>query len=293
MIKALPAIACRLGEGLSWDPAAGQLWMTDIVERRLLRVDLDGGDHRAWSMPESIGWVLPTRSPGRYAVGLRSGIAVVDTRGDASPRWVERDFPGDPRLRLNDACTDRAGRIWYASMAESADARTCACLASFCASRGTTIHDTGFGVANGPVIAPDDRYLYVNDTLRGMVWRYDFDLTSGSTGARSVFARFEPADGFPDGMCFDVDGRLWLAMWGGGRVLRLDPNGRVERRIDLPAPNVTNVCFCGPSLDRLIVSSASIDMSADELARHPHAGRLFEILDHGTRGFASAPSDLA
>lgn len=266
--------------------------MTDIVAQRLLRVDIEHGTRQAWPMPETVGWVLPARSAGRYVVGLGSGIAVFDTLRPGEPRWLDRGFPGDPRCRLNDACADRSGRIWYGSMhASDAD---CAVgrFASFSAGRGPIVHDTGFGVVNGPAISPDDRFLFVNDTLRGVVYRYDFDPDLGRLGARTEFLRFGPADGFPDGMCFDVDGRLWLAMWGRGRVLQIAPDATVLRHFDLPAPNVTNVCFCGPRLDRLIVSSATLGMSDSERARHPDAGRLFEIEGHGTRANVPACADI-
>lgn len=286
MIRVVPNVECRLGEGLLWDPDAHRLLMTDIVAQRLLQVDIDRGGCVAWPMPENIGWVLPARSPGRYAVGLASGIAVFDTREPDELHWLERTFPGDTRSRLNDACTDRAGRIWYGSMHAHDGAGSIGCLASYAADSGTTIHDGGFGVTNGPVISPDDRFLFVNDTLQGIVYRYDFDLRRGRAEARVEFLRFDPVDGYPDGMCFDADGHLWVAMWGGGRVVQVGADARVLRRFDIPAPNVTNVCFCGPALDRLVVSSATLEMSDAERARHPSAGCLFEIGDHGTRGSA-------
>ncbi len=286
MIRVLPGVACRLGEGLLWDPSVDRLWMTDIVAQQILEIDLDHGDRRVCAMPEPSAWVLPTTSPGRYAVGLRSGIALLDIRRPKELTWIERSFPGDPRCRLNDACVDRAGRIWYGSMPSDTDSGAPGRLASFARDRGTTIHDSGFGVTNGPLIAADDRHLYANDSLRGIVYRYAFSLAAGSASQREVFKHFDAADGHPDGMCFDINGNLWLAMWGAARVLQISPDGTIVRSIELPAPNLTNVCFCGPRLDRLIVSSASVDMSAESRARYPDAGRLFEVLDHGTHGLA-------
>ncbi len=292
MIDVLPGAPCQLGEGLCWDAASERLLMVDIVGRCLLQVDIASGASRSWPMPEAIGWVLPTPRAGQHAVGLKTGIALVDTSGQRELRWLDRSFPGDPFCRLNDACADRAGRIWYGSMADGGDGNAQGRVASFSRERGVTLHDRGFGVTNGPAIAPGDRLLYANDTLRGIVYRYAFCLETGTIAQREAFVRFGVDDGFPDGMCFDVDGNLWLAMWGSGRVLQMAPDGQILRRFDLPAPNITKVCFCGPRLDRLVVSSATVEMSEHARVQYPLAGHLFEIRGHATRGLPPATARI-
>ncbi len=292
MIDVLPGAPCQLGEGLHWDAASERLLMVDIVGRCLLQVDIADGASRVWPMPEAIGWVLPTPLAGQHAVGLKTGIALVDTEGRRELRWLDRSFPGDPLCRLNDACADRAGRIWYASMPDGGEGSAEGRVASFTRQRGVTIHDRGFGVTNGPAIAPGDRLLYANDTSRGIVYRYAFCLDSGTISRRETFLRFGAGDGLPDGMCFDVDGNLWLAMWGSGRVLQIAPDGGILRSFDLPAPNITNVCFCGPRLDRLLVSSAAVEMSEHARGQYPLAGRLFEIRGHATRGLPPATARI-
>lgn len=280
----------ELGEGLVWDALAGRLMMTDILRGSLVAVDLDSGDTRSWPMPEPIGWVLPSAALHRYIVGLRSGIALVDTAATAAPRWLNRQFPGIAGSRLNDACTDSAGRIWLGSLDSGAGIN--GRLASFTPQHGIRIHDTGFGVTNGPVISPDERHLYISDTMRRVVYRYPFSRHDGTLGKRKAFLRFDDADGYPDGMCFDQAGNLWIAMWAGSRVIQVDRHGRVRQTRAVPAPNVTNVCFCGPSYDRLLVSTATLEMSLVDRAAHPDAGGLFEILDHGSRGLPTTPAHI-
>ena len=58
-------------------------------------------------------------------------------------------------------------------------------------------------------------------------------------------------------MTTDAEGCLWIAHWGGGRLSRFDPAGRLVRAIPLPAPNITSCAFAGPGLDRLFVTSAA------------------------------------
>jgi sugar lactone lactonase YvrE len=74
---------------------------------------------------------------------------------------------------------------------------------------------------------------------------------------------------------------LWIAHWGGGRVSRFDPDGRLERAICLPTPQITNCVFAGAGLDRMFVTSATVGRAAD-----PMAGMLFEVDPGGARGLA-------
>jgi len=160
-------------------------------------------------------------------------------------------------------------------------------LASFSPDDGLYIHDDGFTVTNGPVISPDGKYLFFNDTLQGMVYRYRFSADKGKLTDRQVFAKFAEDQGYPDGMCFDDEGNLWIALWGGASVVQIDASGRFLQKISIPAKNVTNLCFCGPGLDRLLVSTASIGLSAEEARRYPDSGGLFEIENHFSTGFAT------
>ena len=60
----------------------------------------------------------------------------------------------------------------------------------------------------------------------------------------------------PDGLTVDADGGVWAAVWGGGAVLRYDPDGRLRESIELPAGHVTSCAFGGPELDQLYISTA-------------------------------------
>jgi sugar lactone lactonase YvrE len=166
-------------------------------------------------------------------------------------------------------------------------------LASFTAGHRHKVHDDGFTVTNGPLISPDSKYLYFSDTLSGIVYRYSFQLTSGEISDRQVFLSFKKDQGLPDGMCFDIEGNIWIAMWGAGKVICVSPAGELLCEFGVSAPNVTNVCFCGIELDRLLVSTASTGMSKVTAERYPLSGCLFEIVDHGTRGFTSFPVKLS
>ena len=82
--------------------------------------------------------------------------------------------------------------------------------------------------------------------------------------------------GRPDGSCVDADGCLWNAEYGGWRLVRYSPAGKVDRIIDLPVANPT-CCFGGVNLDILYVTSARQRLSAGELDAQPLAGSVLAL----------------
>ncbi len=264
----------RLGEGLFWSAREGALYWTDILAPALNRLSLEDGAVTRWPMPDMIGWVIERAHAPGFIAGFRGGFAelTLDPLVITPITGPEPDLPGN---RLNDAKADRHGRIWAGTMPIGAD-RPSGSLHRLDPDRTTGRVDTGYTVANGPAISPDGAWLYHTDTVPGRVYR--FALDEAGVRDRELFIQFESGWGRPDGMTIDVDGGLWIAHWGGGRVSRFTPNGALDRSIALPASQITNVCFAGEAYDRMFVTSA-----ADGAEAEPHAGALFE-LDPGIRG---------
>jgi sugar lactone lactonase YvrE len=285
-------VKCDLGEGLVWDNKSARMLMTDIMKGKLIEIDIGTKKNRCWVFEEPVAWVLPTAIHGKYLTGLKTGIALFDICKPDNIIWVNRNFPVDDNSRLNDACVDSSGRVWYGSMNMLNPSASDGRLASFSAKEGLHIHDEGFTVTNGPVISPDEKYLFFNDTLQGIVYRYQLMTESGNLKNRTVFKKFSSKEGFPDGMCFDQEGNLWIALWGGASIVQLDATGAVLKKVSIPALNVTNVCFFGPALDRLVVSTAAIGLSKQETTQYPVSGALFEVLNHGATGIKTFPAAL-
>ena len=77
------------------------------------------------------------------------------------------------------------------------------------------------------------------------------------------------SEGKPDGLTIDAEGFVWSAHWDGWCVTRYDPDGHVERVINLPVPRPTSCVFGGADLQTLFVTSARIRLSAAQIADAP------------------------
>ena len=94
---------------------------------------------------------------------------------------------------------------------------------------------------------------------------------------RRCFARLAEGDGLPDGLTVDAEGFVWSACWGGWKVMRFSPEGRVDREIMLPAEFPSSCTFGGENLDTLYITTAREPLSEMESKNRPMDGRLFRV----------------
>ena len=280
----------KLGEGCFWDAATQCLWWLDlIVPSAIHRLYLASGAHRRWQFSEMVT-AMARRRDGTILVGSHRGVNVFDpATGALSPRTrIGADLPGN---RGNDGACDALGRFWFGSMMNNvgdlgADLPITAdtgLLYRFDADGTATVMERDIGVSNGPCWSPDNRIFYFTDSRNQVIWAYDFDLAAGTISNRRVFNDSRD-HGYPDGATVDAEGFLWSARWEGACVLRIDPKGRIDRIVPMPARRVTNVCFGGAQLDTLYVTTARLNLPEEDLRRHPLQGGLF-CFDPGVTGF--------
>jgi L-arabinonolactonase len=101
--------------------------------------------------------------------------------------------------------------------------------------------------------------------------------TDGSIANLRIFADLQHEAGEPDGSTIDADGFLWNARWGGSRLVRFAPDGRVERTLALPVAQPSCVSFGGIGLATIHTSTAWRHMSEAERATQPLSGGVFGL----------------
>lgn len=290
-VATIADIECELGEGLHWDARRQCLWGVDIQGCLVWRWTLDGNVTERWNVGQRVGWVIPVGKSGdELLLGLQGGVALANAASMQITRWLQRPFEGAPIMRLNDAKADSSGAVWCGSLNNDDEIQALGCLYRLGTDGGWQIVDSGYKVANGPAIDAAQKILMHTDSGRRIIYQFDLDVTAGTLSDKRVWMMFAESDGYPDGMCFDAEGALWVAHWGGGCISRFNLEGDLMLKLNLPTTNITNVCFGGQNLDRLFVSSAKIGLSIEQQAKEPLAGRIFEIIGLGVRGLQSLPA---
>ncbi|WP_374944264.1 SMP-30/gluconolactonase/LRE family protein [Sphingomonas sp.] len=263
-----------LGEGVLWSARENAVYWVDILGQRLNRLSLADDSVDGWDMPDVLGWVIEREERQGFVAGLGRRFV----RLTLDPLTVETiAAPEDERHgnRFNDAKADARGRIWAGSMPFGCDQPSGSLYRLDTDGRATRVED-GYTIPNGPAIPPEGGFLLQTDTARNTIYRYTV-RDDGTLADRTHFIVFEDGWGHPDGMTFDAENFLWVACWGGSCVARFAPDGQLDRRIALPASQITNCAFAGEGLDRMFVTSASDGIDEAE------GGCLFEV-DPGCRG---------
>jgi L-arabinonolactonase len=261
-----------LGEGIVWDSRRDRLWWTDIQGRQLHTYDWSDAAMQVLDTPERVGSFGLVAGSERLIVAFASGIALYDAH-DRTVQWLARP-EAIAGIRFNDGRVDRRGRFWSGTMVEDAQCSASGCLYSVDSLGGMRCHVRGVRISNGLCMSPDGTRLYFADSPTRTIFVYDMIEPQGELGPRQVFAH-TPEGAQPDGAAVDVDGCVWSAHWGAGCVVRYTPEGRIDRTIQVPACQPTCVCFGGPELDVLCVTSAREGLSEATLLSEPHAGAVF------------------
>ncbi|MBB1650431.1 MULTISPECIES: SMP-30/gluconolactonase/LRE family protein [Delftia] len=282
-VQRIPVPPSALGESPFWHPLERRLYWCDIQGLRIHSWDPASGLHRSWATPSEPGCCAPT-DQGRIVVGLRDGFGLLDTATGHTAMIALLEH--DPRqFRLNDGRCDRAGRLWAGSLFSPKTGPDAAlwCLRAD-GSGGYAVQRMAGDctTANGLAFSPDDRSMYWADTPAHRIDRFAFDLDSGTLGTRSLWKAFAPRTdgrlygGRPDGASVDARGNYWVAMYEGGCVLQLSPEGEVLQRLDTPVHCPTMVCFGGEDLRTLYITSAGHGRPEQEHAAEVPAGALMQ-----------------
>lgn len=269
-----------LGEGPHWSERDGKLYFVDILAPAVYTGDTVKGTYVSMPVPELVGFIIP-RTRGGFVTAMHGEIRGIDLPSGSitTISHPEADRPGN---RFNDGKCDRRGRLWAGSLAIDT-APDQGRLWRLDPDGRAFEMDRGFHVSNGMGWSPDDKTFYFADTAKQLIYAYDFDIDSGSIANRRVFVTVPEAEGKPDGLTVDAEGFVWAAHWDGWCVTRYDPDGKVDRVINLPVPRPTSCVFGGPDMQTLFVTTARIRLSAAQLTEAPLSGSVFAI-DTGIKG---------
>lgn len=269
---------CQVGEGPVWDVAEQALYYIDILARAVFRWDPASGAVKSWDLPDIVG-SMALREDGGAIVALGNGVHTLDFATGAVEPLALLD-PPDPDVQLADGKVDRAGRFVFATSHRTMKEPRGGLYSL--AGGSLTRLDGDIYLGNGPCWSPDNRTLYHADSLRHLIYAYDYDLETGRAANRRPLFDSSPWGPIPDGATVDADGNLWTAICEGGVVLCLSPAGEVLREIAFPTRIPASVMFFGPQLDRLFVPT--IDPSFLGRAPAPDDGYSFIIDGLGVRG---------
>lgn len=283
----------ELGEGALWSQRHQAFLHVDIYgpsshgpEPAVYVHDpYNGKPLKRYPMPSFTGTVVP-RAGGGLVVALADGIAAIDEDTGAVTHLCNPD--GNAENRFNDGKCAPDGRFWVGTMGRPGKVNKgqgglYVLHASGAAERALS----GITISNGLAWSGDGKTMYYIDTPTDCVYAFDYDAGAGAiTNQRVAFAIPEPeVNGHPDGMTIDSAGNLWVAQWGGGKVVAYEPaTGRVVAEVRVPAAHTSSCAFGGQGLTDLYITTAKEHLTPAQREAQPGAGHCFLVRNVGWTG---------
>jgi sugar lactone lactonase YvrE len=231
-----------------------------------------------WQMPEHVSAFIPTQS-GDALVTLSSGVYRLDLDSPGLEPRLKLLCMADPQPgnRANEARCDALGQLWLGTMQNNigehgedlpVERRSGGLFRVGTDGRVMPLL-RGLGIPNTLLWSPDGTTVYFGESLDGTLYRH-FIYPDGKLAPAEVW--FGPhSRGGPDGSAMDARGYVWNARWDGSCLLRLHPDGHVDRVIELPVSRPTSCVFGGEDLKTLYITSAASPLG------HPLDGAVLSM----------------
>lgn len=264
-VEVIADCACSVAENPLWHPSLRRLLWTDIPAARLYQFDPQTRTHELF---------YEGRVVGGFTLQADGSLLLFQDRGtitnlkDGVEVPVIKEIAEERDLRFNDVIADPVGRVFCGTFTRGHLGR----LYRLDRDGSLTKLLDGVGCSNGMAFSPDRRVFYYTDSFARTIYRFDYDETDGAISNQRPFYVVNVAAGFPDGCTVDSEGYLWFAHWGGSSIVRVDPDGQVERSIRIPATKATSLTFTGDDMkDVYITSEGGKERTQDD----PSAGAVF------------------
>ncbi|XP_068929032.1 regucalcin [Petaurus breviceps papuanus] len=288
-IESVVLNSSRIGESPVWEEKSNSLLYVDIPSKKICRWNSLTKQVQEVTVDSPVSSVAIRQSGGYVAtVGTRFCALNWENQTLSDLCSVDKDKKSN---RFNDGKVDPAGRYFAGTMAEEiAPAvleRHQGSLYVLFPNVTVEKYFDHVDISNGLDWSMDHKIFYYIDSLSYSVDAFDYDLQTGKIANRRSVYKLEKEEHIPDGMCIDTEGKLWVACYNGGRVIRLDPEtGKRLQTVKLPTEKTTSCCFGGKDYSELYVTSARDGLDPDKLSRQPEAGRIFKITGLGVKGIA-------
>ncbi len=280
---------CFLGESPYWSLERQSFFWVDIENGKLFEHHIESANTKTYTFPHRLTVVLEGKD-GKLILGLDRKLASFDLETEELI-WLLEVASDLPLNRFNDGKCDAKGRLWIGTLSRKFTKGSGA-LYRIGKDLKPEIQLTQLTISNGMAWTADNRTFYFIDTPTRQIKAFHFELASGKIEFDRIAIEIPEKLGFPDGMCIDREGMLWVAHYGGSGVFRWNPTtGKLIEKVELPVPNITSCAFGGENMDTLLITTAQENLSEAQLKEYPLSGDVF-LVKTKTQGFPSKNANL-
>ena len=260
------------GEGPVWDYRNQVLYWVDIMKGRVYSQNANSGEVTVYEVGQPVG-AIGLAHDNQLVLAIERGFAILDL---ATKKVEPYPITGlTEKVRMNDGKVDPLGRFVAGTM-DYSESNPIAHLYQFDPSHEIKTLHSNLTISNGLDWSPDLKHFYLIDSPTQEIMRFDYNQKTGDFTNPQVL--YKTAHGeYPDGMTLDGEGNLWVALWGGFKVINLSPSGDLIGEIKLPVPHITSCCLGGTDLKTLYITTSRIALNDEDQDQYPEAGKLFSV----------------
>lgn len=256
VVDAALCVPCgnKLGECPLWDDRRRLLCWLDIDGRKFLSFDPSCGEAKSFDLPARAGSFCISES-GEYVFAFEDGFSFYDPASGERLR-ISESFEPELRTRLNDGRVDRQGRFVAGGHVEKGNDPV---TGVYRLNSDLSVERLFQGVrcSNSIAFSLDGQGMFFADTMKEEREILHFPEYAASA-MRGPSETFVQPEGRPDGSTIDSEGFLWNAEFGGGRVVRYAPDGRVDTVVKVPVKYTTCCALGGSDMRTLYITDASV-----------------------------------
>jgi D-xylono/L-arabinono-1,4-lactonase len=241
---------CDCGENPLWYSQTQEVYWADIPAGKIFAYETKTRKHRQIYQGLPSGGIT-IQENGSLLLFRVGDIASLSPQGEVRSMISYSDAG---MKRFNDVIADPEGRVFAGTIGAT---KISGGVYRVDLDGKVTKVIEGTGCSNGMAFSPDLKTLYWTCTTRRTIFQYKYDRATGNVSEEKPFIVLTDKDpGLPDGLTIDSQGNFWSARWDGARIVRYRPDGTSLDHIPFPVQKVTSMCFGGPDLKTVFVTTA-------------------------------------
>ena len=269
---------CILGEGTLWVKEHNSIYFVDIKKKKIHILNVNNKKRKTIKVNKQIGFIAHVNK-NIFVLGLERELRIINLKSKKLIKsiFIEENLANN---RINDGKTDPKGRLWFGTMDNPERLINKGSL--YCLDKDLIVRkvDTGYFITNGPAFLNSNNFFHT-DSRRRIIYKIRVNKNLKIV-KKKVFIKFNSKNGSPDGMTIDINDNLWVATFGGSKLLVFNKNGKLIHTVKFPAKNITNCTFGGTKNKEIFVTTAKKSMSKSELRKYLFSGSLFSVKSNVT-----------
>ena len=258
-----------------WDFKERKLFLIDIPQNCIIEFDPKTKKHNEFFYNFKPTSISKIKNKNKFVLSISNGFGILSSLYNKKLDYFVNVIKDDDIMFNDGKCSPNG--LFFSGTMHIPRKNKLGKLFCFDKNKSISIVSEGTMVSNGLAWNKECNKMYWSDSRNYTIYSYDYDKQKNIVKNKEIFYETSKEQGRPDGATVDSDGYYWTACFMGGRILRISPDGKLDKTILMPVRDVTMVTFGGDNLNIIFVTSSKEILKKNEIKKYPLSGSLFSI----------------